>query len=154
MTPIRSTKVLNSARGQPCAMRLPGICNGNPETTVWCHLNGGAFGKGMGQKAHDILGFHGCSDCHRYLDTGHGTRPLVSNDVLLECLLNAVCETYVRLVNAGIVVVPIDTPKPFNDRPVAKRKPPAERTKIPHGETKWGSRKIPSRPIQRKGERA
>ena len=150
MTPIRSTKVLNSARGQPCAMRLPGICNGNPETTVWCHLNGGAFGKGMGQKAHDILGFHGCSDCHRYLDTGHGTRPHVSNDMLLECLLNAVCETYVRLVRAGIVVVPIDTPKPFHDRPTSKRKPPAERTKIPHRETNWPSAPIPSRPMRRK----
>lgn len=150
MTPIRSTKVLNSARGQTCTMRLPGICNGNPETTVWCHLNGGAFGKGMGQKAHDILGFHGCFACHSYLDTGHGTRPLVSNDVLLECLLNAVCETYVRLVRAGIVVVPIDTPKPFHDRPAKPRKPPEQRAKIPHGETKWPSAPIPSRPMRRK----
>jgi len=31
-------------------------CNGNPETTVFAHLNGAAFGKGKGQKAHDIAG--------------------------------------------------------------------------------------------------
>lgn len=44
--------------------------------------------------------------------------------------------------------------KPFHDRPAKPRKPPEQRAKIPHCETKWGSRKIPSRPIQRKGERA
>lgn len=31
---IRSRKVLASAKGQPCAARFPGVCGGNPETTV------------------------------------------------------------------------------------------------------------------------
>ena len=148
MTPIRSKKVLNSARGQQCSMRLPGICNGNPETTVWAHLNGAAFGKGMGQKAHDILGFHACSECHRYYDVGHGTRALFSEDAMLEAVLSAVCETYVRLVRAGIVVVHQDAPKPFHDRPTGKSK--GQGRKIPHGETNWPSKPIPSRPMQRK----
>lgn len=146
---IRSQKVLRSAKGQPCSARFPGICNGNPETTVWAHLNGGAFGKGLGNKAHDVLGFHACFACHTYLDVGHGTKPILSNDVLLECVLSAVCETYVRLIVAGIVIVPQDVERPKTVKP---RKPKSARKAI-------RSRKqpipahvggIPSRPFPKK----
>jgi hypothetical protein len=130
---IRSTKVLRSAKGQPCAGRFPGICNGNPETTVWAHLNGHRFGKGAGLKAHDILGLHLCADCHRYLDTGHGTRPLISNETLLECVLRGVCETWVRLIKANIVIVPLDPERLSSERPVKPRKPPEQRRPIPVG---------------------
>ena len=64
---IRSQKIINTARGAACALRLPGICNNDPATTVWAHLNG--FGKGMGMKTHDILGFPACSACHAAFDT-------------------------------------------------------------------------------------
>jgi len=45
-------------------VRLPGICNFNPETTVLAHLNGG----GMGTKKHDIFGAFCCSSCHDECD--------------------------------------------------------------------------------------
>jgi hypothetical protein len=136
---IRSQKVLRSAKGQPCSARFPGICNGNPGTTVWAHLNGGAFGKGLGVKAHDVLGFHACFACHSYYDTGHGTRALIDNDTLLECVLSAVCETYVRLITAGIVIVPLDAERLSADKPVPPRKPKGQRKAIPHS-----SRPIPA----------
>jgi hypothetical protein len=145
---IRSSKVLNSARGQPCAARFPGICNGNPETTVFAHLNGAAFGKGGAIKAHDVLGFHACAACHAYYDVGHGTRAILDNDTLLECVLGAVCETWVRLIRAGIIFVPEDAPKPFHDKPVKPRKPVEDRRSIPQRENPWpprGSRKMQSR---------
>lgn len=66
MTPIRA-----SARGQECTLRFPGICNRNPETTVWCHSNRLADGKGLGLKAPDEQGCYGCSDCHAWLDGGY-----------------------------------------------------------------------------------
>ena len=147
--PIRSRKVLGSAKGQACTARFPGICNSNPETTVWAHLNGFAFGKGMGQKAHDVLGFHSCSECHRYLDVGHGTNPLISNDTLLECVLSAVCESYVRLIVSGVVIVPLDAERLSSERPVPARKPAAERIRIPSNP----DRKIQSRNNLRKSER-
>lgn len=125
---IRSTKILKSARGQSCTARFPDICTGSAETTVWCHLNGAAFGKGMGIKAHDVLGFYGCSACHAYYDTGHGTNPVLSNDALLECILGAVCESYVRLIQSGLVVVHQDAPKPATVKP---RKSRDQRAKIP-----------------------
>jgi len=65
-TPIRA-----SARGQDCTLRFAGICNRNPETTVWCHSNRLADGKGMGLKAPDHEGCYGCSDCHAWLDGGY-----------------------------------------------------------------------------------
>lgn len=55
------------ARGQACMVRIPGVCNGNDETTVLAHLNGG----GMGMKRHDLHGAWACSDCHSWLDAGY-----------------------------------------------------------------------------------
>jgi hypothetical protein len=66
MTPIRA-----SAQGQDCTLRFPGICNRNPDTTVWCHSNRLADGKGMGLKAPDEEGCYGCYDCHAWLDGGY-----------------------------------------------------------------------------------
>lgn len=151
---IRSRKILDSARGAPCSIRLPGICNGNAETTVWCHLNGHRFGKGGAIKAHDIHGFHGCADCHRYYDVGHGTRPLLSDLDLLEQVLGAVCETWVRLITAGIVVVPLDAAKPAHGRPAKPRKPKAERAAIPARNDPWPTgRKMQSANTLRRKER-
>lgn len=137
---IRSQKVLRHAKGQPCTARFPGICNGNPETTVFCHLNGGAFGKGMGQKAHDVLGFFGCSACHAAYDQGHGTKGWLAGD-MHKLVLEAVCQTWVTLIQDGIVIVPRDPERLSSERPVPQRKPRGERSKVPHNP----DRKIQSR---------
>ena len=52
------------ARGRECQIRIPGVCNGNPETTVLCHLNGG----GMALKMGDLYGAWGCQSCHDEVD--------------------------------------------------------------------------------------
>ena len=62
------SKIRESARGEDCAIRLPGICNFNRETTVWAHGNGSAAGKGIGMKANDLLGAYACSACHDVYD--------------------------------------------------------------------------------------
>lgn len=55
------------ARGKPCQIRIPGICNSNPETTVLAHyrLPGTC---GMGLKPPDLLGAWACSACHDEVD--------------------------------------------------------------------------------------
>jgi len=63
----RNTKILASAEGKNCTMRSP-MCNGDPNTVVWCHSNFSEHGKGVGLKAHDIFGFFGCSGCHQWFD--------------------------------------------------------------------------------------
>lgn len=155
LPPIRSKKVLRSAKDQPCTARFPGICNGNPETTIWAHLNGAEFGKGMATKAHDVLGFHSCSDCHAYYDVGHGTKPLLSDAALRVCLLSAVCETYVRLIQMGIVVIPIDAPKSASAKPTPARKPKAARAPIAQRADPWPEvRKIPTKSFPKREENA
>ncbi len=62
------SKITESARNEECQIRMPGICNGNPETVVWCHANGSAAGKGIGMKSPDLLGAYGCSSCHDEYD--------------------------------------------------------------------------------------
>lgn len=64
---MKSKKIREAARNQDCQVRLPGVCNFNPETTVFAHLNGG----GMGRKASDLHGCFSCSSCHDWLDGGY-----------------------------------------------------------------------------------
>jgi len=52
------------ARGRECMVRIPRVCNHNPETTVLAHLNGG----GMGMKRDDRHGAWCCSACHDVID--------------------------------------------------------------------------------------
>lgn len=68
------SKITESARGQECQIRLPGVCNFNSETVVWAHANGSAAGKGIGMKSPDILGAYACSACHDAVD-GRTTIP-------------------------------------------------------------------------------
>lgn len=62
----------DAARGMPCQIRLSGICNGNPETTVLAHYRL-AGTCGMGLKPPDIMGAWACSACHDAVD---GRTPL------------------------------------------------------------------------------
>lgn len=62
------SKITESARGEDCEVRIPGVCNFNRETTVWAHANGLAAGKGRGLKSPDALGTYACSACHDVID--------------------------------------------------------------------------------------
>lgn len=55
------------ARGRDCTIRLEGICNFNPETTVLCHVRMIGI-SGMGIKAPSLLGAWACSCCHDAID--------------------------------------------------------------------------------------
>jgi len=57
-------KYTRSAYRQDCTVRIPAVCNFNPETTVLAHLNGA----GMGRKHASIHGAYCCSSCHNLLD--------------------------------------------------------------------------------------
>lgn len=62
------SKLRKLARGKPCQIRLIGVCNGDPATTVLAHFRmSGA--SGMGLKPPDWLGAWSCSACHTFVDT-------------------------------------------------------------------------------------
>ena len=60
-------KLRKEARGRDCMVRLVGICNHNPETTVLAHVRMAGI-SGMGLKADDLLGSWACSSCHDTID--------------------------------------------------------------------------------------
>ena len=64
-------KLRKAAKGRECMVRLPGVCNHNPETTVLAHVRLAGV-SGMGMKADDLLGAWACSSCHDAIDRrGH-----------------------------------------------------------------------------------
>jgi len=94
MTPIRK-----SAKGQQCQVRVPGVCNNNPDTVVLAHLNGG----GMGAKAGDHEAAYCCSDCHAWLDGGYAqTTPKELRDLWH---LEAVIRTQRLLIEQGLIEI-------------------------------------------------
>ena len=55
------------AKGRPCMVRIPAVCNHNPETTVLAHVRLAGV-SGIGLKSDDVLGAWACSDCHDAID--------------------------------------------------------------------------------------
>jgi hypothetical protein len=55
------------ARGQDCLIRVPTVCNGNPDTVVLCHIRMIDL-SGTGIKAPDVFATFGCSACHAVCD--------------------------------------------------------------------------------------
>lgn len=77
--PMRSRSKTNSnprpatgeaklCKGQPCYLRIPGICTGQAHDP--CHSNQAIHGKGGAIKAHDVYTVPGCRACHNELDQG------------------------------------------------------------------------------------
>ena len=65
------SKITQSARGEDCAVRIPGVCNFDSETTVYAHAP--CVDKGMGIKTPDYMawGAYACSKCHDLIDGRH-----------------------------------------------------------------------------------
>lgn len=95
---VESQKYRDFARGQDCTVRIAGVCNFNPETTVLAHLPCGQ--KGTGMKGFDTVGVDACSACHDVID---GRVPGVEID--WRDMLRAVAETQERRFAAGIITI-------------------------------------------------
>lgn len=65
---IEVPTLLKTADGAPCFFRIPGICNGRTDTSVWCHSNEARHGKAVGRKSDDPFGAIGCRACHDWYD--------------------------------------------------------------------------------------
>ena len=89
------------ARGQDCQVRLPGICNGNPETTVLAHLRLAGL-TGMGMKGPDLLGAWCCSACHDEAD--RRSRKL-EIEYVHAAFMEGIMRTIAALLKLGVVVI-------------------------------------------------
>ena len=70
----RNPHLLAMAKGKPCLLRVPGVCNNNPETTVAAHSNCHEHGKAHTRKADDFYSVWACYACHTWLDQGQGAQ--------------------------------------------------------------------------------
>ena len=91
------------ARGEPCMVRLSGICNRNPETTVAAHYRlAGLCGTGL--KPLDILAAWSCADCHDAIDCRVGKYDYTRAELRL-AHAEAVMRTIDRLVRDGRIEI-------------------------------------------------
>lgn len=92
----RSRKLLDAARGQSCV-----LC-GAVGTTVACHANSVALGKGTGIKAPDYFTAHFCQGCHDLYD---GRKGKLTKEEKRDMWITGFIWTIKRLFDQGIVVV-------------------------------------------------
>ena len=95
------SKITEFAKGKDCTCRLPGVCNHNPETSVWAHMNSVRWGSGIGHKAPDACGLIACSACHNEIDGR--THECSSKTAVLLCTYEGHMESLALLILEGIL---------------------------------------------------
>lgn len=99
------SKITESARGQDCLIRVPGVCNRNPETVVFCHEPGAGMGMksvytGPDGKKVD-LGAYGCSACHDAVDGR--TKTNYRQDLLKLWFYEGMARTMRKMIESGLI---------------------------------------------------
>ena len=94
---VVSKPLRDSAKGEDCTLRLPGVCNQNPETTVLAHVPCGQ--RGMGMKGPDMIAVYACSACHDALD-GRSRWGADAGDVI-----RAIAETQMKFLEKGLMTI-------------------------------------------------
>lgn len=95
------SKIRKSAKGRECTIRLPGICNFDPDKTVFAHIG---RKRGTSIKCNDLHGIYACSDCHDVID---GRRPTSFTNFELDSYkLDALEETQLILLEEGLIHAP------------------------------------------------
>lgn len=87
------------ARGRDCQIRVPNVCNGDPDTVVLCHLPGA----GMGNKHNDLHGAWGCSSCHAVVDGAQNSD--YPKELLKLWLIEGMVRTQQILIDEGKIKI-------------------------------------------------
>ncbi len=99
-----------AARGRECQVRIPGVCNGNPETSVLAHIRlAGLCGTGI--KPPDLIATIACSACHDEIDR---RTHFVDAGYVKECALEGMARTQVIWLKEVLCEYPqYHTPPPI-----------------------------------------
>lgn len=95
--------IRDSANGEECHVRLPGICNGRTDTTVWSHFPGLDADRGMGLKALDLCGAYACAACHDAVDGRSHTTPGHDRTAILLGWMHGHLRSLVTLARKGLL---------------------------------------------------
>jgi hypothetical protein len=93
------SKLRKLAKGQPCMVRIPHVCNYDPATTVLAHYRLSGI-SGIGMKSPDEIGAWCCSACHSAIDAGHAD---YSRDELKLYHAEGVFRTQAQLIKDGVI---------------------------------------------------
>lgn len=93
------SKIRKSARGQNCQVRIPNVCNFNPETVIHAHMSGG----GMGKKVNDIFGSRCCSNCHDVVDGR--VKSTFPREIIHNFFTDGVFRTQQQLFDEGLIII-------------------------------------------------
>lgn len=99
----KSSPIRKSARGEECTIRLPMVCNFDIETTVLCHSNSQADGKGMALKASDTRAAYGCSACHDVVDRRRDPPEGITRELVMACFEAGIEQTNRILRRKGLM---------------------------------------------------
>ena len=89
------------ARGRECQVRIPGVCNRDPATTVLAHYRlAGLCGTGM--KPPDEISAWACFCCHQLVD-GRSYSAEYTRDQIKLMHAEGVLRTIVELVSSGVL---------------------------------------------------
>ena len=97
---MKKTKLTKAGQGRECQVRIPAVCNHNPETVVLAHYRmAGVCGTGM--KPADLIGAWACSACHDVLD---GRKRIAADrDILRLWHLEGMVRTLDILMREGLI---------------------------------------------------
>ena len=104
MKSTKTSPMRQAAKGEICTLQIHPYCNGNPETTVLCHLP--SQHHGMALKSPDWWAVFGCSACHDVIDERNpqALRELGRDQIHL-CVMRALYRTHVRFMELGNITV-------------------------------------------------
>lgn len=83
------------AKGEPCEIRIPGICCGRDETSVPCHFRLAGY-SGLGFIPPAFMFAIGCFTCHSWVDTHRDAQTRLAH-------AEGVLRTLAKLVARGVV---------------------------------------------------
>lgn len=106
------SKIRESARGQDCLVRLPGVCSFNRETVIAAHIRISGL-CGIGIKPSDLLTVRACSNCHDVMD-GRAKAAFPAEQLKIY-VHEAHCRTLVEYEKEGLVTTPKKPQPPVQD---------------------------------------
>lgn len=90
-----------SAKGENCTLSIPGVCNYDPDTVVFCHHNDGTGGSN--KFTGPLTGGYGCYSCHQIID-GRDDKTWHKPDIEF-FKRRSMIRTINRLIEKGLVKV-------------------------------------------------
>lgn len=144
MNRISSAAYLRASQGQPCTLRIAGVCTGGGEDTVPAHIRDRHQGRSI--KASDTSIADACFACHAKFD-GRSGAPLNEEDWLFYAL-RGLQETIENRIERGILKLP-EVPTRVKEITVTELRGSRliHHAGLPLAK-KPGRKPIPSRPLQ------